>query len=195
MSKCFHLSFRSMFRIVFLCTLNFRAKSSLVWSLNFLNLRVSDISNTCAFVSLEKMQSSPLSGSFLSLPFAILSSLLSLCVPRNKCAGLQQGGLSHVWHTNLPHGISPFQRVNTILCASQVPSLPYPPADLFPGHSQHSESPPCGNFAQNLLNCSGLKFIDRVVNATISFWSPNMAAFVAAFQAKVKRWVRPISIL
>lgn len=49
----------------------------------------------------------------LARPFAFMSAILSALVPRNRCSGLQHGGLSQAWSTQRPSGIWP-------LCISQL---------------------------------------------------------------------------
>jgi hypothetical protein len=44
------------------------------------------------------------------LPLATISAELSAWVPRNKWAGLQQAGVSHLWHTHSGPGCLPVAR-------------------------------------------------------------------------------------
>lgn len=70
---------------------------------------------------------------------AAISAILSLCVPKNRCAGLTHNGLSHLWHTNNPSGISPHTNSHANLWARLclAPKQPYPLSVTAPFHSQH----------------------------------------------------------
>lgn len=184
MNKCFQWVLSSILRMVFRCTLNLRAKSSLVLSRNFRDLRVSDISNTCEFVSFAYPLLSPFWYPFLSRPFTILSSLLFLWVPKNKCRGLQQGGLSHLWHTIISSGIGPLCMVKEIRCASHELNFPYPSSEVFHSQSQQSESDPTFTRNQKSQIISGVKMIDRVVKLVLYF---DFVSITAALFATLRR--------
>lgn len=64
------------------------------------------IVNTCFSVSLEVQHFSHLWSQEYALHFLTLSCALSLAVHINKCSGLQQAGVSHLWHTCNQYGIS-----------------------------------------------------------------------------------------
>lgn len=70
-----------------------------------------------------------------------LSAMLSAAVPRNRCSGLTQHGLSHMWHTIMPGGMSPMNSAYDALCALRVRPLwliaPYPLSNRPAVHSQH----------------------------------------------------------
>jgi len=55
-------------------------------------------------------------------PFFCMSWLLSALVPLNKCAGLQHGGLSHVWQTSRSLGMGP--KVKTKASREGIHRLP-----------------------------------------------------------------------
>lgn len=76
--------------------------------------------------------------------FRLRSNAFSPCVPRNKCSGRTQAGLSHSWQTIMPSGISRPDNLNatrwdcSIRFLPFVPTanVPYPSRSLPPIHSQ-----------------------------------------------------------
>lgn len=80
-----------------------------------------------------------------TLPFAILSSLLSWFVPKKRWPGLKQGGLSQRCNTWRPAGISPLLIIQDNRCTKHSCAnagvrdvRPYPLGFRQPLHSQHS---------------------------------------------------------
>ena len=63
-------------------------------------------------------------------PFIAISSILSLCVPRNRCFGFTQGGLSHLCKTQSLSFILPWNNNHENLWARHILFLnlnhPYP---------------------------------------------------------------------
>ena len=94
--------------------------------------------------------------------FPSLSRMLSSCVPQDKCAGLQQEGLSQECITTRPSGILPLVKVYTILCANFLPVLasmlnkPYPLLFLVANQGQHSSASVTNTFAHNLFSSVSL---------------------------------------
>ncbi len=86
-------------------------------------------------------------------PFANISSWLSWHVPRNRCSGFTQHGLSHLCKTQRPNGISPRCNAQDSLCAPLSRplrrALPYPFRSTAPSHNQH---PLMGSGIYRLLN-------------------------------------------
>lgn len=67
----------------------------------------------------------------LSLPFLIISLMLSVFVPIHRCSGLKHGGLSHLWQTKRLLLISKFRKTEALtLCTlyerPAICWLPYP---------------------------------------------------------------------
>lgn len=78
-----------------------------------------------------------------ALFLAYMSCILLSAVPRNKCSGFMQGGLSQSWQTCAPSGISPFQASHAARIAwiqplgcPGIPIFPYPNGVRQPVHSQ-----------------------------------------------------------
>lgn len=73
-------------------------------------------------------------------PLAFMSSMLSFCVPRNICAGLQHAGLSQRCRTLMPVGTSPCAAIQAAWCAFVICPLclmiPYPKGVRAPRNSQ-----------------------------------------------------------
>lgn len=71
-----------------------------------------------------------------SLPLDTQSRILSRWVPRNKCSGLQHGGLSHLWQASNPLGIDPSESANAVRWANirclLVSKTPYPAGFFLP---------------------------------------------------------------
>lgn len=70
-----------------------------------------------------------------------MSCMLSNCVPRNRCAGLQQSRLSHLWHTSKPVGIVPNVSSHAFRWASaHLPNCPYPSGLATPAQFQQAST-------------------------------------------------------
>lgn len=81
----------------------------------------------------------------LSRPFCAASMMFSWFVPRNRCDGRQQAGVSQRWHTRYPFGTGlPWASSHASRCGCPVRSFgslrrPYPYApSVEPVHSQQS---------------------------------------------------------
>lgn len=73
--------------------------------------------------------------------FASISAVLSRIVPRNKWSGLTHAGMSHLWQTTNPNGISPLCSIHENRCALcsfflDMRKRPWPKSDFAPSHSQ-----------------------------------------------------------
>src|SRR5882724_284678 len=72
------------------------------------------------------------------------SAIFSNCVPRNRCLGLTQAGVSQRCNTHCPVGISPTINNHDARCASlddwDIQNCPYP-LIRGPFHFQHSSRP------------------------------------------------------
>ena len=96
------------------------------------------IQRTCSSVSLANQCFSP-DG---NRPFRTISLELSPLVPRKRCAGLTQGGLSHLCNTQTSFGIGPCANIQLTLWANtqcvfhSALIWPYPPCFLHPIQSQ-----------------------------------------------------------
>ncbi len=99
-----------------------------------------------------------------SRPLATASRMLSPCVPKNRCLGLIQGGLSQRCRTSRPTGICPNSRIHATLWAPLTqrlpetrvsPMCPYPRAgQVDPVHGQHSSGSPQATLAQKRVSSS-----------------------------------------
>ena len=130
------------------------------------------ISNTSASVTLWRGWFDPmhvLLGGGLDARFLRMQSLeLSLCVPANRWVGFTHNGVSHLWQTKCPSGISPINAIYATLCEYvwlrvgllRRANTPYPFVEA-PVHSQHGPSvvsesgtgPFLSTLAQNLSRC------------------------------------------
>lgn len=98
-----------------------------------------------------------------SLPFLTLSSALSLYVPKNRCFGFTQLGLSQLWQTsNLP-GSSLYSSTHANLCADQYTYLPLSLMQILPypfrltaNQFQHSSALRTQTLSQNLRMNGGV---------------------------------------
>lgn len=92
------------------------------------------------------------------LSFAAISCIFSNIVPKVKCAGLQQAGLSQECIITKPAGILPLVSSYTQRCASFLGALPpalimpYPLLFLFASHNQHSFSERFSILAHSLFS-------------------------------------------
>lgn len=131
------------------------------------------------------------------LPLESMSSILSCRVPRKRCAGLQHGGLSQVWHTKRSIGNSPFAREKAITCAPIARDilgayitrmLPYPYVSQPPSQGQHSWSPRRSTFDKNLRRSfSQPKTVDdKAARVAVSNFL-NIAAFLPYSSKGVNR--------
>lgn len=90
--------------------------------------------------------------------FWCMSRILSLCVPRNRCDGFTQLGLSHLWHTSSRPGSSLCHKVHANLWAFHfenlplflTPNSPYPQLFLPASQGQQSSAPFISTLLQNL---------------------------------------------
>lgn len=91
-----------------------------------------------------------------------LSLLLSDGVPRNKCFGFVHSGLSHLWQTNIPRGISPKWSIQdtrlagAFSCMPPRRIMPYPNGCFAPIHFQH---PSCLMTFSQKRSANGLAFL------------------------------------
>lgn len=80
------------------------------------------------------------------LPRAVRSDILSFCVPRYRCRGLQQALLSHVCNTYREFGIGPLVIIHATRWAFSgflfQRSRPYPRMCRPAIHCQHTKAPP-----------------------------------------------------
>lgn len=90
------------------------------------------IQRTCVMVNLQYPR-------LLARPFASMSSMLSLWVPRNKWVGFTHRRLSQRWRTCKPLGMEDTNNFQASRCALAIsPSFqnrPYPPRSSRPVHS------------------------------------------------------------
>lgn len=106
-------------------------------------LRRRRISSTWLSVNFALVLSDP--ARFTARPLAFISAELSAGVPRNKCAGLQQRRLSHLWQTDIPSGISPNANSHDKRCGYNcrqfTVNCPYPSNRMLNCHGQQPSSP------------------------------------------------------
>lgn len=122
--------------------------------------------------------------------FSLQSLMLSACVPRNKCFGLQHGGVSHLWQTNIPSGICPLVKTQAILCESLgVPltrNCPYPVTVVDSFHSQHSSGSRIETWDQN----RSISTLVRLTDVT-----GYVKGRLASFMSLLMNCVRAISVM
>lgn len=105
-------------------------------------------------------------------PLATQSRVLSSTVPRNRCAGLQHGGLSHVWHTRSFRSKSPLWKAYDTRCAFTATfhrswKIPYPSSSTALVHPQHPSR--FSTFAQKRVHADSVKsFIENIETSPVS---------------------------
>ncbi len=111
------------------------------------------IERICSGVSFRR-RNPPFATPNLWRSLAAISSMFSLCVPRNKCSGFRHFRLSHLWQTDIPFGIGPTNLSYERRCVRKTfpprAMFPYPSGTIWPLHSQH----PFRDLSTSLSKCS-----------------------------------------